>query len=62
MIHPDVQLIIAHDIQRQRMEAAAQYRLARAVRGDRVRRLWYRRTPTARQPGLVIGSAQLEPC
>ena len=67
MTHPDVQLMIAHDIQRQRTEAAARYRLARSVRGDRERRgrhrpwIWASRHPGGRH-GVGTRSVQLEPC
>jgi hypothetical protein len=67
MTHPDVQLMIAHDIQRQRTEAAARYRLARSVRADRERRGWHRPwTRAARHPGgrhgLGTPAVQLGPC
>ncbi len=58
MNHPDNQLMIARDIQRDRLQRAEQYRLARTARAARRRRpTWSTRTHR-----VSSWSGQLEAC
>lgn len=58
MFHPDVQMMIARDIQRDRQQRAEQHRLARTARGGRRPRP----TPSTRTRRVVAWSGQIEAC